>query len=63
MGSVRLIVLSNLGDDNDRKNALISKVLVHLQQIDLKLEVTETDMLGDAYEYLIGQFACYSKLE
>ena len=39
------------------RTRLIAKVLVRLQQIDFKLEDTETDVLGDAYEYLIGQFA------
>ena len=39
------------------KNELISKVLVHLDAIDFKLEDTKADVLGDAYEYLIGQFA------
>ena len=36
---------------------LIAKVLVHLDQIDFRLDDTEADVLGDAYEYLIGQFA------
>ncbi len=30
---------------------------MHLDKIDFKLEQTELDVLGDAYEYLIGQFA------
>ena len=30
---------------------------MHLDEIDFKLEHTELDVLGDAYEYLIGQFA------
>jgi type I restriction enzyme M protein len=31
--------------------------LVHLDEIDFDLENTDSDVLGDAYEYLIGQFA------
>jgi type I restriction enzyme M protein len=30
---------------------------VHLDEIDFDLENTDSDVLGDAYEYLIGQFA------
>ena len=48
---------SKLGKTENAKNELISKVLVHLDQIDFKLDDTEADVLGDAYEYLIGQFA------
>jgi type I restriction enzyme M protein len=32
-------------------------VLIHLDKIDFQLENTEIDVLGDAYEYLISQFA------
>ena len=39
------------------KNTLIAKVLVHLDKIDFQLEDSKIDVLGDAYEYLIGQFA------
>jgi type I restriction-modification system DNA methylase subunit len=39
------------------KNELISKVLAHLDKIDFKLQDVNSDVLGDAYEYLIGQFA------
>ena len=48
---------SKLGRSEKDKNALVSKVLGHLDRIDFALEDTETDVLGDAYEYLIGQFA------
>lgn len=48
---------SKLGKSENAKNELIAKVLVHLDQIDFRLEDTEADVLGDAYEYLIGQFA------
>lgn len=46
-----------LGKTEAAKNDLIAKVLGHLDKIDFKLEDTEADVLGDAYEYLIGQFA------
>jgi type I restriction enzyme M protein len=46
-----------LGKSETDKNELIVKVLVHLDEIDFDLENTESDILGDAYEYLIGQFA------
>ncbi|WOJ95529.1 type I restriction-modification system subunit M [Congregibacter brevis] len=48
---------TRLGKSENQKNELIAKVLVHLDQIDFRLEDTEADVLGDAYEYLIGQFA------
>ena len=48
---------TKLGRTESAKNELISKVLFHLDQIDFKLEDTNADVLGDAYEYLIGQFA------
>ena len=48
---------SKLGKTENQKNELIAKVLVHLDEIDFRLDDTETDVLGDAYEYLIGQFA------
>ncbi len=48
---------SKLGKSENDKNELIVKVLSHLDEIDFDLENTESDLLGDAYEYLIGQFA------
>jgi len=48
---------NKLGKTEKVKNELISKVLSHLDEIDFCLEDTEIDVLGDAYEYLIGQFA------
>ncbi|PHQ80233.1 MAG: type I restriction-modification system subunit M [Coxiella sp. (in: Bacteria)] len=48
---------SKLGRTEEAKNALITKILVHLDQIDFELEKSDSDVLGDAYEYLIGQFA------
>jgi type I restriction enzyme M protein len=46
-----------LGKSENDKNELIVKVLTHLDEIDFDLENTDSDVLGDAYEYLIGQFA------
>ncbi len=46
-----------LGKSENDKNELIVKVLQHLNEIDFDLENTDSDILGDAYEYLIGQFA------
>ena len=48
---------TKLGRTEKAKNDLIVKVLGHLDRIDFKLEDSESDVLGDAYEYLIGQFA------
>ncbi|KFF06314.1 type I restriction-modification system subunit M [Flavobacterium reichenbachii] len=48
---------TKLGKTPEARNEIISKVLSHLDKIDFKLEHTELDVLGDAYEYLIGQFA------
>lgn len=39
------------------RNAVIVQILNHLNKIDFKLEDIESDVLGDAYEYLIGKFA------
>jgi len=48
---------TKLGKTAEQRNEVIAKVLSHLDKIDFKLEQTEIDVLGDAYEYLIGQFA------
>ena len=48
---------SKLGRSEQDKNALIARVLTHLDKIDFELANSESDVLGDAYEYLIGQFA------
>ena len=48
---------SKLGRSTEARNLLIAKVLSHLDKIDFKLEDTDSDVLGDAYEYLIAQFA------
>jgi len=48
---------TKLGRTEKAKNDLIAKVLAHLDKIDFQIENTELDVLGDAYEYLISQFA------
>lgn len=48
---------TKLGKSTNARNALIAKVLSHLDKIDFQLEQSEIDVLGDAYEYLIGKFA------
>jgi len=48
---------TKLGRTPDARNTLIAKVLAHLGKIDFGLEESDSDVLGDAYEYLIGQFA------
>ena len=48
---------TKLGKTPEARNEIIAKVLSHLDKIDFKIGNTELDVLGDAYEYLIGQFA------
>ncbi|MFK5914171.1 MAG: type I restriction-modification system subunit M [Woeseiaceae bacterium] len=48
---------TKLGRSEEAKNTLIAKILVHLDTIDFAISDSESDVLGDAYEYLIGQFA------
>ncbi len=48
---------TKLGKTDEQRNVIISKVLAHLDKIDFQLENIELDVLGDAYEYLISQFA------
>ena len=48
---------TKLGRTVEERNTLIVKVLIHLDAIDFELDQTDSDVLGDAYEYLIGQFA------
>ncbi len=48
---------TKLGKTPEARNEIIAKVLSHLDKIDFNLQQTELDVLGDAYEYLIGQFA------
>lgn len=48
---------SKLGSSENKKNDVIVEVLALLDGIDFKLEDSKSDLLGDAYEYLIGEFA------
>ena len=48
---------TKLGKTEEAKNTLISKVLSHLDNINFELKNNDRDVLGDAYEYLIAQFA------
>ena len=48
---------AKLGRSPNARNTLIAKVLSHLNKINFALEDANSDVLGDAYEYLIGQFA------
>jgi len=48
---------TKLGKTPDARNEIIIKILTHLNEIDFNLKNTEHDILGNAYEYLIGQFA------
>lgn len=48
---------TKLGKTVSARAELIAKVLKHLDKIDFQLGNSQIDILGDAYEYLIGQFA------
>jgi len=48
---------TKLGKTDSARRKLIGKVLIHLDKINFQLENTDIDVLGDAYEYLISQFA------
>lgn len=48
---------NKLGKTVHARSELISRVLAHLDKIDFRLEDSKVDILGDAYEYLISQFA------
>lgn len=48
---------SRLGNTNAERTKLISKVMMNLADLPFTQGDMEIDMLGDAYEYLIGQFA------
>jgi len=51
---------TKLGSRENEKNEVVVEVLTLLSGIDFKLEDTKSDLLGDAYEYLIGEFAAGS---
>ncbi len=46
-----------LGATATQRNTLIAKVLVHLDKVEFDIDNHDKDVLGDAYEYLIAQFA------
>ncbi len=48
---------SKLGNSEQAKNDLITQIMGHLDNIDFQLQDVNADVLGDAYEYLIGEFA------
>ncbi len=48
---------TKLGKDVKSRSKLIAKVMANIAQIDFAHEDSEIDVLGDAYEYLISQFA------
>ncbi len=50
---------TRLGPNPQKRNDRISAVMLRLAQVDLT-EYGGGDALGDAYEYLIGQFASES---
>ncbi len=48
---------TKIGRTIAQRNEIIVKILNHLEKIDFRLEDANSDILGDAYEYLIGKFA------
>ncbi|MEN0049583.1 MAG: type I restriction-modification system subunit M [Bacteroidota bacterium] len=48
---------TKLGRTVATRNDIITKIFDKLDEIDFRLEETESDVLGDAYEYLIARFA------
>ena len=48
---------TKLGRTVSERSKLMAKVIVNISQIPFLHEDTEIDILGDAYEYLIGMFA------
>ncbi|PHN07816.1 type I restriction-modification system subunit M [Flavilitoribacter nigricans] len=48
---------TKLGRTVKARNKIIVDVLRNLSKIDFKLDEVDADVLGDAYEYLIGEFA------
>jgi type I restriction enzyme M protein len=48
---------TKLGKTVEARNKLIVQVLTHLDKINFELKNHDRDVLGDAYEYLIAQFA------
>ena len=48
---------TKLGKTVEARNKIIVQVLTHLDKINFELKNHDRDVLGDAYEYLIAQFA------
>lgn len=48
---------NKLGSREKDKNNVVVEVLSLLSGIDFKIDDSKSDLLGDAYEYLIGEFA------
>lgn len=48
---------NKLGGKEKDRNKKLSDIILHLNDIDFELDNDEVDILGDAYEYLISQFA------
>ena len=48
---------TRLGKSESERTKLITKVMLKINDIDFHIHDSEIDILGDAYEYLIGQFA------
>ncbi|MGV1019731.1 N-6 DNA methylase [Empedobacter falsenii] len=48
---------SKLGKTPNKRNEVIVEILGKLAEIDFKLNEIDSDILGDAYEYLISNFA------
>ena len=48
---------SRLGHSVKDRSGVMSKIIVALDEINFGVEDTKIDVLGNAYEYLIGQFA------
>ena len=48
---------TKLGRSVEARNEIIVKILTHLDKVDFELSSSDSDILGDAYEYLIGEFA------
>lgn len=48
---------TKIGRTVGARNSIIVQIINYLDKIDFKLNEIESDVLGDAYEYLIGKFA------
>lgn len=46
-----------LGNTESEKNKIIVSILTQLGKIDFEIENSEVDIIGNAYEYMISQFA------